>query len=55
MSKRLLFWVLFVLWFVLSVYRAWPLAHGYAYFGGDLLLAGLVALLGWGIYGRPVD
>ncbi len=52
MSRGLLFWILMILWVVLSVWWSWP-AAGAPYYSLSLplLLFVLLALLGWKVFG----
>ena len=55
MSRGLLFWLLMLLWLVLSIWWAWPVAGGgYLVLGLPVLLFVLLALLGWQAFGPPV-
>ena len=58
MSRGLLFWLLMVLWLVLSVYWYWPAAGvagaGYLVLGLPVLIFLLLGLLGWQVFGPPV-
>ena len=57
MTMRLLFWILMLLWLVFGI--GGPVYLGYG--GNGIHIAGVslayicVALLGWKVFGRPVD
>ncbi len=55
MPSGILFWVLYVLCLVLSMYGGWPSGQpsprAFGYFGGSLILFVLIGLLGWRIFG----
>ncbi len=54
MSKRLMFWILFLLWIVLGF--AWHFAvFGLAIWGIMIIPVLLVFLLGWQVFGSPID
>lgn len=57
MTMRLLFWILMLLWLVVGV--GGPIYLGYGgdrlHIGGNLLLFALVGLLGWRVFGKPID
>ena len=52
MPLSLLFWLLFVIWLVLGGVASWKAsANGYWYGGASLLLALLLFVIGWRIFG----
>lgn len=56
MSKGLLFWLLMILWLLFGFwgfYSAWT--GQYVLAGGSLLLFVLLGLLGWKVFGPPVQ
>lgn len=55
MSKGFLFWLLMILWLVLSLWFYWPVGGGaYYVLGLPVLMFVLLALLGWQVFGAPV-
>jgi len=57
MSLGLAYWILMLLWLVLGVWgnRAAFTAGNFAPFGGDLLLFILLVLVGWKVFGAPLQ
>jgi len=57
MSKGLAFWILMLLWLVLGI--GGPIYAGYGgsmiHIGGSLLLFCVIAILGWQVFGKPVN
>jgi hypothetical protein len=55
MTFGLAFWILMLLWLVLSVWHSWrgP-APNYPLVGGNVLLFVLLLLLGWHEFGAPI-
>jgi len=55
MSISLLFWILYLIALVFSLWTNWP-ANGPAFrpLGGPLLVFVLIGLLGWKVFGQPV-
>jgi hypothetical protein len=51
LSLGLAFWILMLLWLVLSCYWYWPTPH---VVGGNVLLFVLLGLLGWHVFGPPL-
>lgn len=57
MPKGILFWVLMILWLVIGMGAVWydgPYRRP-ALTGGSLLLFALLLLLGWAIFGPPLQ
>ncbi len=52
MQKGLLFWILMILWFIFGLYLSWPVGPP---FGTTVLLFVLLALLGWQVFGKPIQ
>jgi hypothetical protein len=60
MTMRLLFWILMLLWLIVGLGGPVYWAGGYSgishiYLGGNLILYLLVGLLGWKVFGRPIE
>lgn len=56
MSKKLLFWVLMLLWLVLALAVTWGSGlQGYRVYGPNLLLFCIIGTLGWQVFGRPIE
>jgi hypothetical protein len=58
MKIGLLFWILMLLWLVFGVWMYWPAGSGtlaYGPVGGGVLLLVLVGLLGWKVFGPPLQ
>ncbi len=58
MKIGLLFWVLMLIWVVFGVWAYWPAGSGpvaYGPVGGGILLLVLVGLLGWKVFGAPLE
>ncbi len=53
MSKGLLFWILMLLWAIFAIAPLW--GGGWIPIGGSLLLFVLLALLGWKLFGPPIQ
>lgn len=52
MSFQLLYWILMLLWLVLGLWSTWPnLRAG----GPNLLLFILLVILGWKVFGAPIQ
>ena len=50
MSASLAFWILVLLWTVLS----WPLARDWRHQGHSSILFLIVVLIGWRVFGPPI-
>lgn len=57
MSIAFLFWLLMILWFLFGLYwnRADLGSGNYGIMGGNLLLFILLFLLGWKVFGFPIQ
>jgi len=58
MQKSLLFWVLMLLWLVVGLWGFWPAggsAPAYPLMGWGLVLFLLIGLLGWKVFGAPLQ
>jgi len=57
MPLSILFWVLMILWFVLSIWAGYIPGQPYPYraVGGNFLLFILFVILGWKVFGSPVQ
>jgi hypothetical protein len=58
MQMRLLFWILMLFWLVFGVWSFWPAGGAaplYGAMGWDLVLFLLVGLLGWKVFGAPLQ
>lgn len=54
MPMGILFYVLMLIWLVFGVYRDWP-SGNYGGIGGSLILFLLMLLLGWRVFGPPLQ
>jgi hypothetical protein len=52
MPKGVLFWVLMILWLIFGIWSSWP---SYYVVGGNVLLWVVIGLLGWQVFGKPVQ
>ncbi len=52
MPKGLAFWIIFLIAFVFSVWIGWPWTFGAL---PILVLFLLIGLLGWGVFGPPIQ
>ncbi len=50
MSASLAFWILVLLWGVLS----WPVVKDWRHHGHSVILFLIVVLLGWRVFGAPI-
>jgi phosphate/sulfate permease len=59
MKIGLLFWILMLLWLVFGLWMYWPASTGtplaFGLIGGNLLLFLVIGLLGWKVFGSPVQ
>ena len=59
MKIGLLFWLLMILWLLFGLWSYWPAGSGgpiaYGPVGGSLLLFILLGLLGWMVFGAPLQ
>ncbi len=57
MTIGFLFWLLMILWFLFGLYwnRSDIAGGNYGWFGGNLLLFILLFLVGWRVFGFPVQ
>ena len=59
MKMGLLFWILMLICVVFGVWANWPAGGGttvaYGPMGGTILLLVLVGLLGWKVFGAPLQ
>ena len=58
MQKSLLFWILMLFWLLAGVWAVWPVGGAivaYAPIGWGLVLFILIGLLGWKVFGAPLQ
>ena len=59
MQKGLLFWVLMLVWLIFGLWSNWQAsggtALGYGLLGGNILLFLLLGVLGWKVFGFPIQ
>jgi hypothetical protein len=59
MKIGLLFWILMLFWLLFGLWLYWPTGSGtgvaYGPVGGNLLLFLLLGLLGWKVFGPPLQ
>jgi hypothetical protein len=59
MTMRLLYWILILLWVIFGVFGSWFVSYGayghYAPIAGSILQLVLFVLLGWKVFGRPIE
>jgi hypothetical protein len=59
MKIGLLFWILMLVWLLFGAWTYWPTGSAtvvaYGPVGGNLLLLLLVGLLGWKVFGPPLQ
>ncbi len=59
MKIGILFWILMILWLLFGLWSYWPNSSGgmvaYGPVGGSLLLFVLLGLLGWMVFGPPLQ
>jgi hypothetical protein len=56
MPIGILFWVIMIIWFLFGLYsnRSELIGCNFLYFGGNLILFVLLALLGWQVFGAVI-
>ena len=47
------YWVIMLIWLVLSAWAFWP-ARSFALVGGNLVLFALLVIVGWKVFGPPI-
>lgn len=58
MGRRLAFWVLMLIWLIFGMWNYWPSGMGeyrYAPLATPLLLFVIIGLLGWKVFGPPIQ
>jgi len=59
MKIGLLFWILMLVWLLFGLWSQWPAGSGgvvaYGPVGGSLLLFILIGILGWKLFGAPLQ
>jgi hypothetical protein len=55
MSIGLCYWILMLVWLVFGIWSNWPAAGGVRSLGGPFLLFILLVLLGWKVFGPPIQ
>lgn len=59
MKIGLLFWILMLLWLLFGLWVNWPAGtsdgHAFAPVGGSLLLFVVIGILGWKVFGAPLQ
>ena len=59
MQKGLFFWVLMLVWLIFGLWSSWPGISGtalsYGLLGGNILLFLLLGVLGWKVFGPPLQ
>ena len=58
MQKSLLFWILMLFWLLVGIWGFWPAggaALAYGTIGWGLVLFLLIGLLGWKVFGAPLQ
>ncbi len=58
MQMRMLFWILMLFWLLVGVWSLWPASGAvlaYGAMGWGLVLFLLVGLLGWKVFGAPLQ
>ena len=54
MSLGLAFWIIMLLWLVLGLWAGWPFQNHFL-LAGNLMLFILLLLLGWKVFGAPLQ
>lgn len=55
MSMRTLFWIIMLLWLISGIWFFWPVGGSYIPLGLDLVAFTLFSLVGWKIFGPPIQ
>lgn len=57
MPLSLAYWIIMLIWLIFGVVWAWPSAAAghYGPLGGNVLLFVLLLLLGWQVFGNPIN
>jgi hypothetical protein len=55
MSKALFFWLIYIVCLVLYLVNAWDVITWHGVAAGPVEFFLLIGVLGWGVYGRPVQ
>ena len=55
MSFGLLYWILMLLWFIFGFWSNWTETPNYRFIGGHILTFILFLLVGWKVFGAPVN
>lgn len=55
MKIGFLFWLLMILWLIFGFWVYWPAGGQWQPLGSNLLLWILLALLGWKVFGAPLQ
>ena len=55
MPAGIAFWVLMIIWFVLGLYNGRGQLNNYGWIGGTILEFVLFLLLGWRLFGPPLQ
>lgn len=55
MPISFIFWLLMLLWLLFGLWRAWPFSSDRFAPAGDLLLFIVIGLLGWRVFGFPIQ
>ena len=55
MKMGFLFWLLMLLWLLFGLWVFWPISDAWRPFGSSFLLWVLLFLLGWKVFGAPLQ
>lgn len=56
MSVSLLFWIIMLIWLIFGIFTYWPAGGARPWpLGGHVVLWILLALLGWRVFGAPLQ
>jgi hypothetical protein len=55
MSAGIWFWIIFVICLVFGLWNEWPKDNNFRPLGGRLVIYILLGLLGWGVFGPPIN